>query len=394
MSFQNPENKSFKILALDGGGMRGVVTLQILEKVQELIGKDQPFNEYFDIIAGTSTGAIIAAGLAIGKKTEELKKIYQERGYEIFHSSCKRDLPQEVQTLLPGPKYSNEGLIKVLREELKPQGVDQEITLGEVNNISSAELLIFAYDTFHRNTTFFTSKGEPNRWFNNMKLWEVCTSSASAPTFFPPYEFTWIDPKCPEKGELKFTHVDGGVGANCPEIAALSHAMLRGATLENISLLSIGTGRTTKPITYEAMKDWGSLGWATKIPDIFMGSQAQISTDACKQIFKAINPDGYLRLQFDINEAFEERGSLCEPEQLIAPQEQKNKWINDNINEEIDNINEKNIDNLLKAADIFASAQKEEMQNFIDHIKKSQDKFSQEQLEGEQQKELLANLFQ
>ena len=101
MSSENKETKKFRILALDGGGIRGVVTARILEEVQELVG--QPLNEYFDLIAGTSTGAIVAAGLAIGKTPKSLIEIYHKRGREIFKASWLR----KKMALLHGSKYSS-----------------------------------------------------------------------------------------------------------------------------------------------------------------------------------------------------------------------------------------------------------------------------------------------
>lgn len=363
MSSENKENKKFKILALDGGGIRGVVTARILEEVQKLIG-NQPLNEYFDLIAGTSTGAIVAAGLAIGKTPEELTNVYQKKGREIFNAS---PLPKNPISWFFGAKYSHKGLIKVLQEEL-----GKEITLRQVSQVSKAELLILAYDTLYRNTTFFTSKAEPNRWFNDMKLWQICTSSASAPTFFPPYEFIWIDPNHPEKGEWKFPHVDGGVGANCPAMAALSHVMNeRKVPLENISILSIGTGRTTKPHEYKNMKKWGTLGWGKNITDVFMGSQIQITTDTSEQLINAVNPDSYLRLQFNINERFKERKDPFQPNKLLPPEEQKNQFIDEKINEEMDNASPKNIELLLDAAKSFVERERETIKNFIENNKES-----------------------
>ncbi|NEU76817.1 hypothetical protein PI95_030995 [Hassallia byssoidea VB512170] len=126
-------------------------------------------HEYFDLIVGTSTGSILAAGIALGKEPENFKNIYSERGREIFNASWLR---KNVIRWLLGSKYSNEGLIKVLKEYLG------EITLRQVSEISDAELLILAYDTLYRNTTFFTSRHpQENRWFNNTKLWSVCLSS-------------------------------------------------------------------------------------------------------------------------------------------------------------------------------------------------------------------------
>lgn len=350
------KKEKFKILALDGGGIRGVVTARILQEVQSQLGK--PLNQYFDLITGTSTGSILAAGIALGKTPEKLINIYKERGREIFNASY---LQKNVTSWLLGSKYSNKGLIKVLRDEL------DEITLRQVSRISDAELLILAYDTLHRNTTFFTSCcPEENRWFNNMKLWEVCLSSASAPTFFPPYEFRWTDPNDENKKEWKFPHVDGGVSANCPALAALSHVTdVKKKSIEDISILSIGTGATTKPIEYKEMKNWGTAWWGKHVPDVFMGGQIQIATDTCSEILNAANPNSYLRLQFSLNERFGERISPLSPRELLPLEEQKNKYINKKINEEMDDASEENIQNLLDAASKFVEDESSNIKKFI-----------------------------
>lgn len=350
------KSEKFKILVLDGGGIRGVVTARILLEVQSLLGK--PLNQYFDLIAGTSTGSILAAGIALGLEPKKLINIYVERGREIFNASWLR---KNVIRWLLGSKYSNEGLKKVLREELG------DITLRQVDEISKAQLLILAYDTLYRNTTFFTSRcPEENRWFNNMKLWEVCLSSASAPTFFPPYEFKWTNPGDPLHGEWKFPHVDGGVSANCPALAALSYATnVRKKSISDITILSIGTGATTKPIEYKEMKNWGTLFWGEHVPDVFMGGQIQIATDLCSEIIQAVNPGGYLRLQFSLNERFGQRINPLSPRQLLPLKEQKNKYINKPIKEAMDDASKENIDNLKDAAEAYVQEQHSVIENFI-----------------------------
>jgi hypothetical protein len=356
MSSNNDEKQKFKILALDGGGIRGVVTACILQEVEKQVC--QPLNQYFDLITGTSTGSILAAGLAIGMKPKDLIEVYQKRGGEIFNSSWLR----KKNSWVWGSKYSNEGLIKVVRDYLG------EITLCQVSEKTSTELLIFAYDTLHRNTTFFTSKcPESHRWFNDMKLWEICVASASAPTFFPPYEFKWTDPNDSEKKEWSFPHIDGGVSANCPAIAALGHVMqVKKKRLEDISILSIGTGRTTHPIKYESMKNWGKAWWGGKIPDVFMGGQIQLATDTCQQIIKSVNSQGYLRLQFNINEAFAKKqsGSLS-PAHLLDEDEQENQFINKKINEAMDDASSNNINQLIEAATLFSKSKSDALKEFL-----------------------------
>ncbi|MBD2438201.1 patatin-like phospholipase family protein [Nostoc sp. FACHB-110] len=345
----------YKILALDGGGIRGVVTAKILQEVESQLGK--PLNQYFDLIAGTSTGSILAAGLVMGKSIEEMIGIYQNKGETIF----KQNIPQQITSWLFGPKYSNDGLIRVLKDQFK------ETTLRELHEKTpKPELLILAYDMLHRNTTFFQSGCyEKKRWFNDMKLWEICASSASAPTFFHPYEFRWKDPEL-DNFEWSFPHVDGGVSANCPAMAALCHVLSvkkeeiknKEFHLEDISILSIGTGRTTEPFEYAGILNWGKLTWAEHITDVFMGGQIQIATAACEAIIQAFNPNGYLRLQFDLNERFENK-------KLLDHDDQVNKYTKKRINEAMDNASKENIDDLLEAASKYAAARKTEIQTFI-----------------------------
>lgn len=350
-------------MALDGGGIRGVVTARILQDVQEQIGK--PLNQYFDLIAGTSTGSILAASIVLGKEPQELIEIYKERGQEIFNASwLQKNLP--FTTYIRGSKYSNEGLIKVLKEYLCHEKFG-EITLCQVSEISKAELLILAYDTLYRNTTFFTSRcPEKNRWFNNVKLWEVCVSSASAPTFFPPYEFKWTDPNDPQKTEWKFPHIDGGVSANCPALAALSHVIkVKNIDIEDIAILSIGTGRTTHPLEYKEINNWGTVLWGLNVVDVFMGGQIQMATDLCQEILQRVNPDSYQRLQFNLNERFGKRTNEYSSCKLLPVEEQKNQYINKKINEAMDDASKENIQNLLDATEAFVNSKSEVIKKFI-----------------------------
>lgn len=338
----------FRILSLDGGGIRGVITARILEEIENQLGK--PCNEYFDLITGTSTGSILAAGLVMGKRPSELIGIYEDNGQKIFNSSWFK---KNVSSWVNQPKYSNEGLIDTLKTYLKHKEFGH-IKFGQISQISKAKLLILAYDTFYRQTTFFISHNseEEKRWFDDVKLWEVCASSASAPTFFPPYEFKWVDPERPEK-EWKFPHVDGGVAANNPSLAALSHVIgAEKKSLEDISILSIGTGRTTEPLQYEEVKGWGLLGWAKRIPDVFMGGQFQISADICGQILTSANPNGYLRLQFELNQRTK-REDTDSPPDILFLDERKNFFTGKKVSEEIDDGSKENIKQLRETTEAF-----------------------------------------
>jgi len=342
-------DQKFKILALDGGGIRGVLSARVLQAIEEQVQK--PLNEYFDLITGTSTGSILAAGLALGLNSKTLIQIYQKEGLRIFKPpSWQRSLRQWINQ----PKYGNEGLMAVLKEYLRHEKFG-EIQFKQLPEITKAKLLILAYDTRYRNTTFFISHlpEEQQRWYYDAKLWEICLSSASAPTFFPPYEFHWKDSQNPSSEEWQFPHVDGGVSANNPALAALGHVLgIEKQKLENVAILSVGTGETTEPLEYKEVNSWGLLGWAQQIPTVFMGGQFQLASDVCRQILTSANPKGYLRLQFELNDRFTQANDMCPPKRL-GKEAEVNCYTRKKVNEAMDDASPVNIQELLNTTEAF-----------------------------------------
>ncbi|HEY9830735.1 MAG TPA: hypothetical protein V6D26_09155 [Stenomitos sp.] len=135
--------------------------------------------------------------------------------------------------------------------------------------------------------------------------------------------------------------------------------------LEDISILSIGTGRTTHPIKYKWMKNWGKIFWGEKIPDVFMGGQIQLATDTCQQIINSVNSQGYLRLQFSINEAFGEIQNPLSPRPLLPEDERKNQFIDQKISEAMDDASDENIDLLIEAAEEYTKKKSEDIKIFL-----------------------------
>ena len=357
--------RKFRILALDGGGIRGVITAKILERVEQKIG--QPLNEYFDLIAGTSTGSILAGGLVLGYSPKDLVQIYKTHGQDIFNSPFFR---QAITYWLNEPKYSHDGLKTVLKKYFKT------ITLENIREQSKkymkqkdpdsnpnpkARLLILAYSTSLRSTTFFLSPFvDEDPWYKNAQLWEVCLSSASAPTFFPPYKFKIASNPATNQGRSRpaeYTFVDGGVAANNPSLGALVHTLdierIDGEKikLDEIALLSIGTGRTTQPLEFEEVNSWGALGWASHIPDVFMGGQFQITADLCRQLIDSVNPNGYLRLQFPLNERYEYKSDGTEVR--LPDDKQVNAYTGKFVDEAIDRADPDHINHLIQTATAF-----------------------------------------
>lgn len=266
----DPNNGKKRILSLDGGGIRGAFTCGILERVEEIIKeKDNTLRlcDYFDLIGGTSTGSIIAAGLSIGMSASEIKEKYLELGEEIFGQ--KRDWRKPWETV----KYlKSEYDHSILEDKLKD--VFGKILIGSEEITTGLCIVAKRADTNstwpvinHPRGMFYNSRMGKNK---NIPLWQMVRASTAAPTYFVPQ---MIDVGNGEKAAF----VDGGVSmSNNPTLTLLMVATLSGFPfhwkmgVDNLSILSIGTGyqifqKAPKDIT----KKW-LHNWATSVPDMLM----------------------------------------------------------------------------------------------------------------------------
>ncbi|TYB76295.1 patatin-like phospholipase family protein [Bizionia myxarmorum] len=273
------KNKPKRILALDGGGIRGALTLGFLEKIEEIVREKEnnpklKLCDYFDLIGGTSTGAIIAAGLSIGMSASEIKDLYLNIGDKIFGK-------KRSWLLNPFKRYKAKFDYKPLDEELKK--VFGDISIGS-NKIKTGLCIITKRaDTLstwpiinHPNGKFFNELKDKNnnvigRANKDILLREAVRASAAAPSYFIPQTIK-------VKNHTEFgTFIDGGISlANNPSlqlflVATLSEFPYKWKTGEdNISLISIGTGTHKKKYNAKKVAKKGLLGWAKMIPELFM----------------------------------------------------------------------------------------------------------------------------
>ncbi len=317
---------TFRILSLDGGGLRGVVSATILKQVESQIRAEEnkSLTEYFDMVAGTSTGAILAAGIALGRTSEEMITLYKDRAREIFPQRTRRLrnlIPGGGGYLIPFTRYKNQGLIKVLQEELLfPGGGEPPKLIDLENREKSPTLLILAYATSHSYTEdfkggytqYFDSNGmelKPRKrsWYTDLPIWEICVCSAAAPTFFPPYQLK------NQFGKYN-TYIDGGVAANNPDLAAINHTLYtktrvnsqtKSLDLSDISVLSIGTGKINQLFDFKTVNKWGLIDWATKIQDIFLAAPTDFQEKVTRQLISTVNPNQrYLRINISLEKSF------------------------------------------------------------------------------------------
>lgn len=230
------ESRRFRILSLDGGGVKGAYTAAVLAAVEEASGKHVA--EHFDLIAGTSTGGIIALGLGLGLSASEILRFYCERGPEIFPSTgvltrFRRRLRQAI-----APKHSAEPLQRALTD------IFGEQHLGH----SRQRLLIPSYDAVVGDVHVFkTAHHERFREDYKRGAVEVARATSAAPTFLPLFRSSW--------GQR---FLDGGLWANCPSTTAILEATgVLGVQLGDIELLSIGT--TTDAFSPVRLAEGGGL---------------------------------------------------------------------------------------------------------------------------------------
>ena len=224
-----------RLLALDGGGIRGVLTLAILGEIERLVG--QPLCEYFDYIAGTSTGAILAAGLAHGLSVDELTTFYRETGPDMFERT--RYL-QRLNSL-----YNNGPLERKLKEvfgeqtDLKPERL-KTLLLVVTRNVTTDSPWPISSNPEAR----YNDIARPDCNLR-VPLWQLVRASTAAPVYFPP-EVIRFDPDDASKA---FVFVDGGVTPyNNPAFLLFRFATEPAYRLEwsrgerNLLLVSVGTG--------------------------------------------------------------------------------------------------------------------------------------------------------
>lgn len=259
-----------RVLAIDGGGIRGIIPALVLAELERTSGRR--VHELFDLVAGTSTGGILACALGTpgARPAADLVELYRREGPRIFH----RDLWQQVVSGggLLDEKHDARVLLEVLHGYLGDARLSDATT----------KLLVTAYDLEARAPYFFKS-WRPER---DAPLVDVARATSAAPTYFEPHRL----------GEMSL--VDGGVFANNPAMCAYAEAqrLEPGAHL----VVSLGTGEHTRPIHHAQAKDWGLVEWVRPVIDIvFDGTSDTVDY----QLQHLCVPGDYVRLETPLEHA-------------------------------------------------------------------------------------------
>ena len=250
----------FRILCLDGGGIKGVFTAAALARIEDQTKRR--IIDHFDLICGTSTGGILAIGLSIGLSAANLLEFYRKRGPIIFPATSLIERSAGlIRQLFVGPKLSHE----ILRRELSAILKDRKF--GEAR----CRLAIPAYDAVRGRIYVFKTPHHP-RFVNdsNRPAVDVALATSAAPTYF-----------AAALGDRDGKFVDGGVWANSPVMVALVEAVsFLGIPLGEIDILSLGT--TTEPFSLARNEKASALKWNIGLVNLMFEAQAEAAQAQAK----------------------------------------------------------------------------------------------------------------
>jgi uncharacterized protein len=303
-------SKKIRILSLDGGGIRGIISCVILKYIEEQLQKldhsDAKIGDYFDMIAGSSTGGLLAAILLFpgnNKKAkfsvQEALDLYSQKGDSIFNVSFWEQLLNPFG--LFNEKISQKNIEKQLKE------VFGNLELKDFIK----PCLITSYDITARNVKFFTSH-DAFAPIENFYVRDVCRATSAAPTYFEPANIKSL------YGQ-EFTLIDGGVFANNPALCAYAEArkvsfstILQDAekpdfpSIKHMMIVSVGTGTVLKSYHFKDFESAGKIKWISPLIDILLSSNAETVDYNLRKMYEAQtmrNSQNYYRLMPDLKDA-------------------------------------------------------------------------------------------
>jgi len=265
-----------KILAIDGGGIRGLIPALVLAEMESRTR--QPIAGLFDLLAGTSTGGIIALGLTRDNghgaplyPAMQMAEFYENRGPEIFGSPKLWWLD---------PKY-----------DVDIHGIFQSLFGDALLGQARKPVLISSYDLGNRRPFFFKSWTDEDRKIDTRDVLMVSAAwaTSAAPTYFPPARLR-ID-------ATEYTLIDGGVFVNNPAMSAYAEARRYFPDETKFLLVSLGTGRKTQRIPYDEAYDWGILEWLPRLLDVVFDGVC----DAVDYQLEKILKGNFFRFQTDLH---------------------------------------------------------------------------------------------
>ncbi len=298
---QQKSNKLFRILSIDGGGIRGILPGQILATLEKKLQKatnnpDARIADYFDMIAGTSTGGILTCLYTCPDENgrpkftaEEAVNVYLEHGSRIFSVPLNHKMSSLAGWLRA--KYPSGNIEAIMKDYMGDKKLSDALT----------NIIIPAFNLDSGSAKFFTSS-DAGKESKNFPLWEVARSTSAAPTYFSASHAGGLLKQF--KG-----YIDGGVFANNPTMCAIVeaykidvdlhrkyHIESRGisgftpgnSVLDNVFVLSIGTSNSDAKYPFDDHKDLGKLTWIKPLIDIMMSGVSETVAYQVEQLFRLL----------------------------------------------------------------------------------------------------------
>ncbi len=276
----------WRILSIDGGGVRGIIPISILAEIEKRTGK--PIAELFDLIAGTSTGGILTLALTKpnqdGKperSARELLELYKSEIPTIFGK------PQSWWGNLLRPKYNASPIQKILKKGFGDCRLKSALT----------DILIPCYDIEHRSPHIFKSRWAKRQSQYDFLMRDVAFATSATPTLFSPARIRRPD----AAGSLAL--VDGGIFANNPALHAYSevHEMFP-AKDDKFLMLSLGTGEFTRELTNDIVDLWGYVQWSRPMLELVSESISDSVHEQMRYLLPPTDYRRYYRFQVDLPE--------------------------------------------------------------------------------------------
>jgi patatin-like phospholipase/acyl hydrolase len=252
-----PQQPLIKVLSIDGGGIKGIIPATVLDYIEKRTGR--PTSALFDLIAGTSTGGVLALGAtkprpdgAPAYSAEDGIALYVEEGPRIFSRPFWRKFPG---WRLIEERYASGPIDEVLLRYFGDTRLNEALT----------DVIITSYDIEGRAPFFFKSRHakDPTRPNDNFLMRDAARATAAAPTYFEPAKITTVT------GDPPYVAlIDGGVYAINPAMCAYAEVRHVYPPDSQMLLVSLGTGECTDPLPYDQVKGWGEASWARPILDV------------------------------------------------------------------------------------------------------------------------------
>ena len=300
-----PEAPPYRILSIDGGGLRGLIPLQMLQRLDEA---KPNWRDGINMYAGTSTGGLIALGLAKGMTPRALMEVYERQGKKIFSRSLWHKIVNVGD--LFGPKYDSRNRERVFHQVLGDDLLKDYLSADG----SRGHVCIAAFDLQDAKEAHQPMRNWKSKIFHNIPVavdtndagelaYKVAMRTSAAPTYFASYE----------------RFVDGGVFANNPAMCALAQALdfrlAKPIHAGSIRMLSLGTGYTAT--YFETEKKWGLSQWALHLVDLLTDGVLGIADFQAKQL---LGTDNYARITVELgkNMAMDDPREIAELQTLGA----------------------------------------------------------------------------